>query len=91
MDFFGKLGGKVAATQAKQRTGPGRAGGMTDAHKQALAVGREQGRVIRGYLEALESTKPKRGRKRTPDSVRRRLTRRAFGRTFAAGPPNGVG
>jgi hypothetical protein len=46
---------------------------MTDAHKKALAVGREQGRMIRHYLDALESTKPKRGRKRTPDSVKRRL------------------
>jgi hypothetical protein len=46
---------------------------MTDAHKKALAIGREQGRLIRTYLDALESTKPKRGRKRTPDSVKRRL------------------
>jgi hypothetical protein len=46
---------------------------MTDAHKKALAVGREQGRVIRGYLEALDSTRPKRGRKRTADNVQRRL------------------
>ena len=46
---------------------------MTDAHKKALAVGREQGRVIRGYLEALDSTRPKRGRKRTADSVQKRL------------------
>ena len=28
---------------------------------------------MRQYLEALESTKPRRGRKRTPDSIRRRL------------------
>jgi hypothetical protein len=46
---------------------------MTDAHKKALAIGREQGRLIRSYLDALESTKPKRGRKRTPESVTRRL------------------
>ena len=64
----------MAATPAKKSTGPGRAGAMTDAHKKALAVGREQGRVIRGYLEALESSKPKRGRKRTAESVQRRLT-----------------
>src|SRR3954454_22114706 len=66
-------GGTVAATPAKKSTGPGRAGAMTDAHKKALAVGREQGRVIRGYLEALESSKPKRGRKRTAESIQRRL------------------
>ncbi len=29
---------------------------------------------MRQYLEALESTKPRRGRKRTPDSIRKRLT-----------------
>jgi hypothetical protein len=46
---------------------------MTDAHKQALAVGREQGRTIRAYLEALETNRPKRGRKRTTESVKRRL------------------
>lgn len=46
---------------------------MSDAHKAALAKGREEGRIVRQYLEALESTKPRRGRKRTPDSIRRRL------------------
>jgi hypothetical protein len=46
---------------------------MSDAHKAALAKGREEGRVVRQYLEALESTKPRRGRKRTPDSIRKRL------------------
>ena len=46
---------------------------MTDAHKKALAVGREQGRSIRAYLEALDTTRPKRGRKRTAESVQRRL------------------
>jgi hypothetical protein len=46
---------------------------MSDTHKAALAKGREEGRIVRQYLEALESTKPRRGRKRTPDSIRRRL------------------
>ena len=46
---------------------------MSDAHKQALAEGREQGRAVRQYLEALEAHKPKRGRKRTPDSMQKRL------------------
>lgn len=46
---------------------------MTDAHKQALALGREQGRAVRRYLEALEAHKPKRGRKRTPETIKRRL------------------
>lgn len=46
---------------------------MSADHKAALAKGREEGRVVRRYLEALESTKPRRGRKRTPDSIRKRL------------------
>ena len=46
---------------------------MTDDHKAALAVGRTEGRAVRRYLDALEANKPKRGRKRTPDSIQRRL------------------
>ncbi len=46
---------------------------MSDSHKAALAEGREQGRAVRRYLEALEAHKPKRGRKRTVDSVQKRL------------------
>lgn len=46
---------------------------MSVEHKAALAEGRNQGRAVRLYLEALESHRPKRGRKRTPDSVKRRL------------------
>jgi hypothetical protein len=37
---------------------------MTDAHKRALAQGRELGRAVRDYLEHLEWAKPSRGRKR---------------------------
>ncbi len=48
---------------------------MSDAHKAALAQGRAQGRAVRNYLEALEAHKPKRGRKRTPDSIKKRLVR----------------
>jgi hypothetical protein len=46
---------------------------MSDEHKAALAEGRSQGRAVRIYLEALNANKPKRGRKRTPDSIKRRL------------------
>jgi len=46
---------------------------MSDAHKAALAEGREQGRSVRRYLEALEATKPRRGRKRTPEKMEKRL------------------
>ena len=46
---------------------------MTPEHKAALERGRAEGRVVREYLEALRTTKPKRGRKRTPDSISKRL------------------
>jgi hypothetical protein len=46
---------------------------MTNAHKQALAEGRELGRGVKNYLEALEANRPRRGRQRTPDSVKKRL------------------
>lgn len=46
---------------------------MTAQHKAALAQGREEGRHVRRYLEALEQHRPRRGRKRTPESVKRRL------------------
>ena len=48
-------------------------GQMTEEHKAALAEGRAQGRAVRAYLEALETHRPKRGRKRTPESMRARL------------------
>ncbi len=46
---------------------------MSDEHKEALALGREQGRSVRRYLEAIELHKPKRGRKRTPESIQKQL------------------
>lgn len=47
---------------------------MSDAHKAALAEGREEARTVKAYLEALESTGPKRrGRRRTKESIDRRL------------------
>jgi hypothetical protein len=48
-------------------------GGMTKAHKEALATGRNESRIVRRYLEALAATKPKRGRRRTTSSVEKRL------------------
>jgi len=55
---------------AKRSTG---SGGMTRAHKEALATGRNESRVVRRYLEALAANKPRRGRRRTVSSVERRL------------------
>lgn len=48
---------------------------MTDAHKAALAKGRSEGRIVREYLEGLRATKPKRGRKRTPETIEKRLAK----------------
>lgn len=48
---------------------------MSDEHKAALALGRDEGRAVRAYLEALEASRPKRGRKRTRESIERRLTK----------------
>ena len=57
---------KAAKTSSKRSP-------MSQSHKQALAEGREQGRAVRRYLEALEAHKPKRGRKRTTESIQKRL------------------
>lgn len=46
---------------------------MSDEHKTALAEGRDQGRAVRRYLEALEANKPRRGRRRSPESITKRL------------------
>ena len=46
---------------------------MSPEHKEAMAEGRTMGRAIKAYLNALDSNRPKRGRKRTPDSIQRRL------------------
>lgn len=58
---------------------------MSDSHKQAMAAGRTQGRAVKAYLTALESNRPKRGRKRTPDSINRRLE--AISETFEDAEP----
>jgi hypothetical protein len=59
---------KKAAIQVEK---PARS--MSDSHKEALAVGRDQGRAVRRYLEALEANKPRRGRRRTPEAIQKRL------------------
>jgi hypothetical protein len=55
------MAGKAAATK------------MTDEHKKALAEGRAQGRAVRRYLDALEKNRPRRGRRRTPQGITKRL------------------
>jgi hypothetical protein len=56
------------ATSAKSPKKP-----MSAEHKEALARGREEGRAVRLYLEAIEDQRPRPGRKRTAESVARRL------------------
>ena len=46
---------------------------MTEAHKAALAAGRAQGKAVKDYLEALETTRPKRGRRRTPETIQAQI------------------
>ena len=46
---------------------------MTTEHKAALASGRAQGLAVRRYLEALERSRPRRGRRPSADSLRRQL------------------
>ncbi len=68
------------SSAAKKRA---RATEMSDSHKRALANGRTEGRTIREYLDIVEATKPRRGRRRTPESITRRLDKIANEITIA--------
>jgi len=46
---------------------------LSPEHKAAMADGRRQSRIVSKYLEALEAHKPKRGRRRTKESMRNKL------------------
>jgi len=69
-DFREMLGPDLAryVMPAKTKKAP-----MSDEHKEALAEGRNHARIVSRYLDALEANKPRRGRKRTADSVKKRL------------------
>jgi len=58
------------APEKKTKRGPA---AMSDEHKAALAKGRAEGRAVKAYLDALVANKPKRGRKRTKESIAKRL------------------
>jgi hypothetical protein len=58
---------------AKKTTKKRGAAKMSNAHKSALAEGREASRHVRAYLDALETQRPKRGRKLDPESVKKRI------------------
>jgi hypothetical protein len=46
---------------------------MTNAHKAALAVGREQSTAVRRYLEALATSRPGRGRRTSNETLGKQL------------------
>ncbi|MGA1073886.1 MAG: hypothetical protein ACO307_01990 [Ilumatobacteraceae bacterium] len=46
---------------------------MSSEHKAAMEQGRAEGRAVREYLEGLRSSKPKRGRKRSAETIKARL------------------
>lgn len=46
---------------------------MDASHKAKLAQGRSDARAVKAYLEYLENNRPKRGRRRTEESIRSRL------------------
>jgi hypothetical protein len=46
---------------------------MSDEHKQALAAGRREGAAVKAYLEVLQRSRPRRGRRRSPEGIERRL------------------
>lgn len=71
-------GAKGSASAGRSRSNsknktPAKARKMTDEHKEALAVGRHEGRVVNEYLDALETHKPKRGRKVTVETIAERI------------------
>jgi hypothetical protein len=61
----------MAATTSKGRK---RGTTMSKEHKAALAAGRDDARLIKAYLEALEASAPRRGRRRTKEGIKKRLT-----------------
>jgi hypothetical protein len=66
-----KTSTKTTTTKKKQ---PARKRtGMTRAHKQALARGRDDSRAVSRYLEALEADRPRPGRQRTIQSMQAQL------------------
>jgi hypothetical protein len=68
-----KVATKVTGKSSGERSGGARrATSMSDAHKAALAEGREQGQVVRRYLEAVLA-QPSRRSRRSPEVVQSRL------------------
>lgn len=79
-----KARGTAKKTRAKKSTttkpraksaGNGTKRSMSADHKKALVEGREQSAIVDRYLKFLDTHKPKRGRKVTPDTVKARLAK----------------
>jgi len=54
---------------------PAKGRGLSPEHKAAMADGRRQSRIVSKYLEALDTHKPKRGRRRTKESITAKLSK----------------
>lgn len=74
---------KQAQETPRQQTGPEQppaaeknaARTMSEEHRDALRSGREETRIVRAYLEALEQHRPRRGPKRDAEKLRARIER----------------
>jgi hypothetical protein len=75
---------KAATAKAAPAKAASSKGRMSVEHKAALATGREEGRAVRAYLDAID--RPRRpGRRRTTDSVSRQIEK-IDGRLATASP-----
>lgn len=54
-------------------TAPDKPTRMSSSHKKALANGRAESRIIREYLQLVDAQRPRRGRRRSPETITRRL------------------
>lgn len=71
----GPAADKAAADGPNGKVPSRRKAGLDPAHKEALAEGRVASRAVRAYLSLIVEQRPKRGRKRTAESVSRQLAR----------------
>ena len=58
---------------------------MSDEHKAANAKARSENRAVSAYLEALESARPRPGRRRTAESMQKRIE--AIGEALESATP----
>jgi hypothetical protein len=61
---------KRAVKKATKRPGVKK---LSPQHKAAMVAGRTEARHVAAYLDALEANKPRRGRQRTVESIRKQL------------------